>query len=529
MDQDLAWWASVVFDGWRDRSGPRYQRLAGCLLDGVTSGTLAAGTRVPAERVLAPVVGVSRGTVVACFDQLVSAGVLRRQVGAGTFVVGRPSWAANGQFSGQFSGRSSGRSSGRVAGPLLRQSTSGIDLSLSYPADLRHLPPVSLDAGWAALDGEGLELAGLPVLRSAVAEYLTSFQQLPTSADQIVATAGAQEALWLLGRVLRPGRVLANCPTYPGLVSAFGSGRVAAAADTRAFARAPAGSAAYVMPTGHNPVGSVLPSLWRQSMAAVADSGRVTVVEDLALADLRLSSPLAPTPLAAMSPEVVAVGSASKLFWGGLRVGWIRIPSESLRSAVVAAKLPTSALSQVTAASLLSGVTADWLSGLHGVLRERRDHLCALIGTQLPAWRVPEVPEAGLSLWVSLPVVDASTFAAVAARYGVRVLPGTAACVCGRHRGFIRLSFASQPDTLSMAVERLAVAWEVHAENLAALLLRLLPAAALLLVVELVVLLDEAPELFRVRPFQRDPGCRYELEQILGADNDVNRDVSVLT
>jgi DNA-binding transcriptional MocR family regulator len=462
MDQDLAWWASVVFDGWRDRSGPRYQRLASCLLDCVTSGTLTAGTRVPAERVLAPVVGVSRGTVVACFDQLVSVGVLRRQVGAGTFVVGRPSWAATGS------------SNGRLAGPLLRQSTSGVDLSLSYPADLRHLPPVSLDAGWAALDGDGLELAGVPVLRSAVAEYLTSFQQLPTSAEQIVVTAGAQEALWLLGRVLRPGRVLASCPTYPGLASAFGSGRVAAASDTRMFARAPAGSVGYVMPTGHNPVGSVLPSLWRQSMAAVADAGRVTVIEDLALADLCLSAPLALTPVAALSPEVLAVGSVSKLFWGGLRIGWIRIPPEALRSSVIAAKLPTSALSQVTAASLLSSVTADWLSGLRAVLRERRDHLCALIGTQLPAWRVPELPEAGLSLWVSLPVVDASAFAAVASRHGVRVLPGAAACVCGRHRGFIRLSFASQLDTLSLAVERLAAAWEVHAENLAALLLCLL-------------------------------------------------------
>jgi hypothetical protein len=72
--------------------------------------------------------------------------------------------------------------------------------------------------------------------------------------------------------------------------------------------------------------------------------------------------------------------------------------------------------------------------------------------------------------------------------------------VCGRHRGFIRLSFASQLDTLSLAVERLAAAWEVHAENLAALL----PAAGLLLVVELVVLLDKALELDALLSFHRD-------------------------
>jgi DNA-binding transcriptional MocR family regulator len=210
---------------------------------------------------------------------------------------------------------------------------------------------------------------------------------------------------------------------------------------------------------------------------------------------------LTPAPLAALSPEVLAVGSASKLLWGGLRVGWIRVSSPSLRSSVLDVKAglnrATSALSQLTAASLLAAISADWLAGLRAALRERRDHLCSLIGAQLPAWRVPEVPEAGLSLWVSLPVVDAAAFAAVASRHGVTVLPGGAACVCGRHRGFIRLSFASQLDTLSLAAERLAAAWEVHAENLAALL----PAA---LVVEAVVLLDEVPQLGALRAVQRD-------------------------
>jgi DNA-binding transcriptional MocR family regulator len=491
MDQDLAWWASAVFDGWRDRPGPRYQRLAGCLLDCVSSGVLATGTRVPAERVLAPAVGVSRGTVVACFDQLVSVGVLRRQVGSGTFVVGRPSWAARGgPPRGQLGLR-------RPGGPLLRQIVSGVDLSVSSPADLRHLPGVSLDAGWASLDGDGLDPAGLPALREAVARYLTSFQQLSTSAEQIIVTSGAQEALWLLGRVLRPGRAMTSCPTYPGLVNAFGAERVVVASgpsDTRQFARAPAGSVGFVMPTGHNPCGSVMPSLWRQSMAAVADAGRLTILEDLTLADLCLSQSLAPAPLATLSPEVITVGSVSKVLWGGLRVGWIRASSDSVCSSVLSAKrglnLTTSALSQVATAALLDAVTADWLAGLRVALRERRDHLCALIGSHLPAWRVPEVPEAGLSLWVSLPVVDASAFATVAARHGVTVLPGTAACVCGRHRGFIRLSFASQLDTLSLAAERLAAAWEVHAENLAALLPGL-PGLTSALVVEFVVALDQ--------------------------------------
>lgn len=131
MDQDLSWWAEVVFAGWRDRPGPRYARLAAALLEAIDQQTLAGGTRVPAERTLAAVTGTSRGTVVACFDHLTEAGVLTRRQGAGTYVAGRPSWAAR-------------PAPGTVATMLLRRVAEDreiIDLSVSAPGDLRHLPP----------------------------------------------------------------------------------------------------------------------------------------------------------------------------------------------------------------------------------------------------------------------------------------------------------------------------------------------------------------------------------------------------
>ena len=65
MDQDLSWWAEVVFAGWRNRPGPRYARLAAALLEAIDQQTLARGARLPAERTLAAVTGTSRGTVVA--------------------------------------------------------------------------------------------------------------------------------------------------------------------------------------------------------------------------------------------------------------------------------------------------------------------------------------------------------------------------------------------------------------------------------------------------------------------------------
>jgi DNA-binding transcriptional MocR family regulator len=231
------------------------------------------------------------------------------------------------------------------------------------------------------------------------------------------------------------------------------------------------------MPTGHNPTGAVMPPLRRQALAAIADAGRVTVVEDLTLADLTLgagqgtmTAGAAVPPLAALSTQVIAVGSVSKVLWGGLRIGWIRA-SEPLRSAVIAGKsalnLGTAVISQALAAQLLAAVDAGWLAAHRAALTERRDQLAGLVAAHLPAWRT-RPPDAGLSLWVELPLDNANAFALAAARHGVTVMAGDAACTDGRHGNFVRLSFAERPSTLELAVERLAVAWELHAETLAA-------------------------------------------------------------
>jgi DNA-binding transcriptional MocR family regulator len=471
MDQDLSWWAEVVFAGWRDRPGPRYARLAAALLEAVDQQTLPRGTRVPAERTLAALTGTSRGTVVACFDQLAEAGVLTRRQGAGTYVAGRPSWAAR-------------PAAGTVATMLLRrvaEDRETIDLSVSAPGDLRHLPPADPEAAWQSLDGHGLDPAGLPALRAEVARHLTQHQALPTAPDQLVITAGAQEALWLLSRLLPGTRVLACCPSYPGLAGVLRGTRAelvhvpadAAGEDPNAIQRAgrSPGAIAYLMPTGHNPTGTVMPPLRRQALAAIADAGRVTVVEDLTLADLVLGGASgAPPPLAALSTQVIAVGSVSKVLWGGLRVGWIRV-SEPLRSAVIARKsalnLGTAVISQALAARLLTGVDGAWLAAHRAALTERRDLLTVLVRAHLPAWRT-RTPDAGLSLWAELPLDSADAFTLAAARQGVTVMAGSAACADGRHRHFVRLSFAEQPSTLELAVERLAAAWELHAETLAA-------------------------------------------------------------
>ena len=63
-------------------------------------------------------------------------------------------------------------------------------------------------------------------MRRQLASHLTEHQGLPTTEDQLVITGGAQEALWLLTRILPARVILASCPTYPGLTSAVGGSRI---------------------------------------------------------------------------------------------------------------------------------------------------------------------------------------------------------------------------------------------------------------------------------------------------------------
>jgi DNA-binding transcriptional MocR family regulator len=483
MDQEsrpLAWWTEAVFRDWRSRPGPRYARLAAAILEAIDRKTLREGGKVPAERALAAAVGVSRGTVVACFDHLVAAGVLARRQGDGTYIAGRPSWTATATS---------------MTAALLRRMAADretIDLSAAGPADLSHLPTTIQNVSFPSFPSHGLDPVGLPHLREAVARHLTRYQGLPSDPAQIVITNGAQEALWLLTRILPASAIVTSCPTYPGLTSVVGGSRAVitvvpadgAGPDPAAVERAGRSphSVAFVMPAGHNPVGGIMPLLRRQTLASLADAGRVTVIEDLALADLALGEPGDPgaaattdagalAPLSALSPKVIAVGSASKLLWGGLRIGWLRVPDDALRGALVGRKaalnLATSVISQEMTAQLLEDITPGWLAAHRLALASRRDYLLALIGEHLPAWRV-RPPQAGLSLWAELPLTTADPFAHAAARHGVTVTPGSAACVCGAHGNHIRLSFAERPATLELAVERLAAAWASHAADLAA-------------------------------------------------------------
>ena len=219
----------------------------------------------------------------------------------------------------------------------------------------------------------------------------------------------------------------------------------------------------YLMPTSHNPLGTILPPGRRAEVLRLTAAARIPVVEDLTQADIWFGDRPPPPPLGAGDDShVIVIGSTSKVLWGGLRIGWMRARGQllaRLSAAKAAHDFATSVPSQVLATELLRGVDDRWLAQRRAVFDERRRVFGDLLHRAIPAWRWRE-PDGGLGLWVDLGDVDADRFVAVAARHGVAVVPGTIAGVDDVGRHHLRIAFSLPEPVLATGAERLAQAWE---------------------------------------------------------------------
>jgi len=163
---------------------------------------------------------------------------------------------------------------------------------------------------------------------------------------------------------------------------------------------------------------------------------------------------------------VVHVGSASKSFWGGLRVGWVRADKALVRRLVVArtaSDLGSPILEQLATANLLDGADAV-LARRRAELAERCRHAQALLAELLPAWSAP-TPDAGLVLWCTLDAPRSTALAGAARRHGVLVPPGPRFGVDGGFESRLRVCFGRAGSDLGWALPRLAQAWREVADG----------------------------------------------------------------
>ena len=449
-----------LLGAWRAEGSaePAYRQLAQALRMLVLDGRVGLNVRLPGERELAAALGLSRTTIAAAFDRLRDEGFLESRQGSGSVTRLPP---------------------GRMEQALPEiELTDGVDILNWTHAALPAAPGVgracqlAVEALPAFLGELGYDPLGLPPLRRAIAAYYER-RGCPTSPDQIIVTNGAQQGLslllhWLAG----PGdRAVIDHPTYHNAIQALQRAHVVPVpvglpaqgwdidAMEAAF-RQTSPRFAYIIADFHNPTGRSMDPATRRALVAAATRSHMPLIIDETMAAMGLDN-MPPPPVAVHDPsgrQVITLGSASKIFWGGLRVGWIRADPQTvaalgrLRTTM---DMASPVVEQLAVAHLIDG--DEGLGPRAAMLRGRRDHLLALIERHLPHWRA-ESPAGGLSLWAELPRGEATALAAIAESHGVRVAPGPRFGVSGAFERFLRLPFTLPEEQLTMGVERLAEA-----------------------------------------------------------------------
>lgn len=452
---------------WQRGEGSLHDELAAQLRALIRSGALPSGSRLPSERSLGAALSVSRNTVTKALDALRSEGLLSSRQGDGTYVTvsRKPSQSRGGDRLRSFSDQPSDermrhridlRSAALPGLPMVADELNAVDGSR-----LREL-----------VSGHGYIPAGLSELREAVARYYSDLG-LPTTPEHILVTSGAQQALRLAAAVfISPGAtVLVEEPTFRGAIEslkALGARLVGVDSgpdgvdvdDLSRKVHALRPALIVLQSTVHNPTGTVLDGFRRSRVASIAARGDVPVIDDATLADTIIDGERRPIPLAAGGEQIMTVGSVSKSFWGGLRVGWLRAHPD-LVAELAAIKggedLGTSVLAQIVASRLLPQIERARDERFRGLSEHRRLALEA-VGELLPDW-TPQVPLGGGSLWIRLPGQGATALVQRAERRGVRLLPGPTFSVDDRLDDHVRLSYAGDPAEVRLGVELLAGAW----------------------------------------------------------------------
>nr|MCW2728290.1 PLP-dependent aminotransferase family protein [Aeromicrobium sp.] len=443
-----------------DHAGPAYREIADRVRLLVVDGRVADGSRLPSERELATALGVSRTTTTRVYAELRESGLLHSRQGSGSIV--RVPIGISSTSSLIVTPDHSGTIALTYAAPV-----GPPGLARAFEAAATKLPGLLATTGYLP--------DGLPVLREVLAQRYTD-SGLPTDPDQIVVTSGAMGAISLLARsLLSPGqRVVVEGLSYPHAHDSFRAAGARLSAlpvgrspwDTEALSSLLASAphrAAYLIPDFHNPTAAVMTDDERTTWARELRRHDVVPIVDESLREINLDGIELPPPFATYDPRALLIGSSSKAYWGGLRVGWIRAPRDAVMPLIQARMmddLGSSAFDQLVLSELFTEGDRTAAAG-RSRLRAARDHLVAELARQLPDVHAP-CPPGGLSLWVTLPERMSSRLTSAAARHGLLLTPGPrffshAGAAGERH---VRLPYNQSHEVMTEAVTRLRMAYD---------------------------------------------------------------------
>lgn len=328
---------------------------------------------------------------------------------------------------------------------------------------------------------------GTPELREQITDIMR-LEGIEAHADDVVVTVGSQQAVDLVTRVFcDPGDVvICEAPSYVGALGVFKSyqcevvhaeldadGLVPEALRAAIASVKAAGKKIkflYTIPNFHNPAGVTLSVARRHEIVEICAQEGILILEDNPYGLLGFDRDPLPAMRSLQSDNIIYLGSFSKTFAPGFRVGWALAPHavrEKLVLAQESATLCPPQFSQMAISAYLAN--HDWqgqIKQFREMYRERRDAMVGALSDMMPAACHWNVPDGGFYVWMTLPPgVNAKAMLPRAVTARVAYVPGTAFFADGFGSSSMRLSFCyPTPDRIREGVRRLAGVVEAEME-----------------------------------------------------------------
>lgn len=318
---------------------------------------------------------------------------------------------------------------------------------------------------------------GYPPLRQAIADRMKCKLGADVDASEILITSGSQQGLDFTGKILLdPGDVvLCESPTYLGAINAFKAYEprfVEVATDDhgmvvsdleRCLTEIPKARFIYVIPDFQNPSGRTWNLERRTALMELARRFQIPIIEDSPYTEVRFEGrPVPPLKSLEGAEWVVFLGTFSKVFCPGLRLGWLSAAPELFQKFIFvkqAADLHTSTLGQMQLAGYLDAFGLDRnVKAVIDLYRSRRDVMLRVMETEFPAGITWTRPEGGMFLWVTLPGrLNARELLTQCLEEDVAFVPGGAFFPNGGHENTLRMNFStSSEERIEEGVKRMA-------------------------------------------------------------------------
>jgi len=452
---------------------PMFRQLADRLREAIIKGDIRPGARLPSHRQLSKILDVSRSVIINAYNQLMIDDFVDSVVGSGTYVTG-----ANSNFSVQsdcFSwsdrfiatGEKRKETSARFKMHIPPSDDNVIHFEFSgaavseLPSSIVHktLTSISIHELGEALNY--LHPQGLKELRKILAIRLRQSGQ-DVSSSSIIITNGAQQAIQFLlhGLASAEDRVIIEEPTHPHVVclARMMKSRVLPVRRTQegldineleSLMKRFQIRLVYTMSCSHNPTGTNMPERRKEALVNICERYGVPIVDDTVFSELQYNGS-APRTLRCFDSKgyVVEVGSLSKTFSPGLRLGWIvaqRSLIEKLTALMDAYTLCVPGITQLIAAKLLSSCDYDsHRNSLIELYTAKRNIMERACNNFLPTFVKYGSPDGGYYFWLEFPEgFDTDRIASMCEKSGVIVMPGTSAFFRNGGKRYLRISFVS--------------------------------------------------------------------------------------